>query len=620
MCGICGEWHYQPQSGLSGHVVKAMTKMMARRGPDDEGFWSDGQQCALGFRRLSILDLSRFGHQPMLTRDGRYAIVFNGEVYNFPELRRQLSDKGVHFRSSGDTEVVLYALVHWGKEALARFNGMFSLGFYDTVKKNLLLARDHAGIKPLYYLLTPDLLVFASQYDQILAHPKRRELSISSKALALYLRLGYIPAPFAILENTYMLEPGTWIEINANGQVRQGRFFEFPPYQEPVLRGQEAYVAIDEAVTKAVRRHLISDVPVGTFLSGGIDSPLITAKAQAITNGKVMAFTLGTNGDRLDESPDAIAYAREIGVEQIVEHVRPEQALEMIDEVISACGEPFGDYSIFPTMVISKLARRHVKVMLSGDGGDELFWGYAGRFGSVLKIAQDFRVPYWLRKSRWVTNKLFNRSNSNANLWRSIGDWYKIKHSHIWDDWLKSIFSDLPKWPENCAIFNYNGWELNQTAQWLRWNEFICHLNMVLLKVDRASMFHSLEVRVPLLDREVVELATQIDWRSCLDVEQNLGKLPLRFALARHVNHRTSDKRGFSVPMDAWLRGPLRQVFEDEILDRKDIVGLPVNRNSLRRMFQQHLSGKVDYAWGLWILLSLSLWEKRHFNGPLRAK
>jgi asparagine synthase (glutamine-hydrolysing) len=616
MCGICGiltTGKSARHSEFAG-VVKAMTTLMVRRGPDDEGYWSDGERCTFGFRRLSILDLSMFGHQPMLTQDGRYVIVFNGEVYNFPELRQQLLDKGVHFRSSGDTEVVLYALAHWGTEALTRFNGMFALAFYDTLKKSLLLARDHAGIKPLYYLLTPDLLVFASQYDQILAHPKSREFGISSKALGLYLRLGFIPAPFAMLENTHMLEAGTWLEITADGQ-RLGNFFEFPPYRKPILYGQEAFMAIDEAIAKAVKRHLISDVPVGTFLSGGIDSPLITAKAQALATSGVRAFTIGTNGDRFDESPDAIAYAQELGVDHIVEHVGPEAAMAMVDKVIDACGEPFGDYSIFPTMLISEIAHRHVKVMLSGDGGDELFWGYAGRFASVLKFSKDFRQPHWFRKLRWRINKFLPGAIDHFNLsWRNIGDWYKGKHAPLFEDWLKLIFIDLPEWPEEYAIFNYRGWELNQTAQWLRWNEFMSHLQMVLLKVDRASMFHSLEVRVPLLDREVMELATQIDWQSCLDVDRNLGKLPLRSALARHVNHQTNAKRGFDIPMGDWLRGPLRQLFEDEIILRREIVGLRLNQPKMWDMFQQHLSGKVDFSGGMWLLLSLSLWEKRHLK------
>ena len=249
---------------------------------------------------------------------------------------------------------MLQALALWGKAALDRFNGMFALGFYDRVEKRLLLARDHAGIKPLYCLLVPEGVVFASQYDQIMSHPWATRLEVSPDALGLYLRLGYIPAPYALLKDTHMLEPGTWLEMGVRGQVKGGRFFEFPIYHEPDLHGGEAYEAVDAAVTRAVRRHLVSDVPVGTFLSGGIDSPLVAAKAKAANNGSVRAFTIGTGGDHLDESPDAIAYAHAIGVEHIVEHVRPEVALEMLDEV-SFVSETFADIPIFPTMLMCRL-------------------------------------------------------------------------------------------------------------------------------------------------------------------------------------------------------------------------------------------------------------------------
>ena len=587
---------------------------MARRGPDDAGWWSDGKHCTLAFRRLAILDLSPAARQPMLTRDGRYILVYNGEVYNFQELRRKLEQRGIRFRSTGDSEVVLYALAQWGPKALEQFNGMFALGFYDTQEKRLLLARDHAGIKPIYYMVTSEGIVFASQYDQILAHPWSYGLGISPEALGLYLRLGYIPAPYALLKNTYMLEPGTWLEVSVDGTVRRGRFFEFPVYREPDLFGKEAYEAVDATVTEAVRRHLISDVPLGTFLSGGIDSPLVTAKVKLVSNGSVKAFTIGTNGDRFDESPDAIRYAQEIGLEHVVEHVTPDDALNMLDDVVAACSEPFGDYSIFPTMLVSRIASQEVKVMLSGDGGDELFWGYVGRFGSVIEVCEDFRQPYWWRSARWGIKKLLRLGHGHRNLrWPSIGDWYRAKHTRIPEVWLQRIFPDLPSWPENFPLFEYSGWEVDRTAQWLRWNEFVGHLTMVLLKVDRASMYHSLEVRVPLLDREVIEVATRVDWRSCLDLERQIGKLPLRYALARHVHHQSQNKRGFTVPMDAWLRGALRSIFEEVVLNRGEILGFPVQRNALQEMFGQHLSEQRDYAWGLWVLLSLALWEEKHY-------
>lgn len=613
MCGICGCLSFTALTEHEPATIARMVRLMERRGPDDQGVWTDNKHCAFGFRRLAILDLSPYGHQPMLTPDGRYVLVYNGEVYNFAELRQELHEKGVHVRSTGDAEVVLNVLAHYGQAGLQRFNGMFALAFYDTVQKRLLLARDHAGIKPLYYLLSPAGLVFASQYDQIMSHPWAQQLSVSPEALALYLRLGYIPAPRALLQHTHMLEPGTWLEVDATGQVKRGKFFEFPLFRVPDLQGEEAYEAVDEAVTRAVRRHLVSDVPLGVFLSGGIDSPLVTAKMRAVSNGPVRAFTIGTQGDHLDEAPDAIAYARAIGVEHTIEHVAPETVPSLLEHVVASCGEPFADYSVFPTMLVSRLARQHVKVVLSGDGGDELFWGYAGRFAAVLEKSSDFHPqPYWVRKARWGIKRVFHSGNGHAHLrHRSIGDWYQAVHTRIPDDYLRGMFPELPRRGSECELFMYGGWEADETAQWLRWNEFVSHLTMVLLKVDRASMYHSLEVRVPLLDREVIDVAVRVDWVSCLDTKHRIGKLPLRAALARHVAYQTQTKRGFEVPMDMWLRGPLQAIFTEALMGRREILGIPLNQEKVHTMFQRHLAGRSDYARGLWTLLSLALWENR---------
>src|SRR5580658_9374478 len=278
MCGIVGIVSFDENVEPWRAEIEKSIALMARRGPDDHGIWSDGERCMLGFRRLAILDLTPAAHQPILSPDGRYALVFNGEVYNFRELRRELESEGVLFRSTGDAEVVLQALIRWGTNAPARFNGMFALGFYDTVERRLLLARDHAGIKPLYYLYTPHGVLFASQYDQILEHPWARERGVIPAHLALYLHIGYLPAPYAMLQDSYALEPGTWMSIDADGVARHGRHFTMPVFREPDLRGDTANEAVDAAITAAVRRHLVSDVPVGLFLSGGIDSPLVGAR------------------------------------------------------------------------------------------------------------------------------------------------------------------------------------------------------------------------------------------------------------------------------------------------------------------------------------------------------
>jgi len=612
MCGLLGRLTYDDAPDAGAETEQRLLARAARRGPDDEGLWSDGGHCTLGFRRLSILDPSAAGHQPMCSADGRYVIVYNGALYNFRELRGDLEGTGVTFRSSGDTEVVLYALAAWGIGALARFNGMFAFGFYDRRERHLLLARDHAGMKPLYYVLGAHGVLFASQYDQILAHPWSRDAACSRDALGLYLRLGYIPAPYALLQGSHSLPPGGWLEVDAARRVRQGRFFEFPVYREPDLSGEAASEAVEAAVRAAVRRHLIADVPVGAFLSGGIDSPLVVATMRAVGSEPVAAFTLGTGGDAFDESPDAIAYAREIGAEHVVGHLTPEGALDMLDDVVAASAEPFADYSIFPTMFVSELARRRVKVALCGDGGDELFWGYAGRSSALLhQLGASSGTG-----GGWNVGRLLDAGGGPGDTrWPgSIGALQRLSHTHGAEGWLRQVFPDLPPWPDDCALYTYTGRDLDRTAQWLRWNEFVGYLPMLLQKVDRGSMFHSLEVRAPLLDREVIDVATRVHWRACLDPERRVGKLPLRRALAKHVRHQTWAKRGFTVPMDAWLRGPLRAVFEETALAQDGIAGLALDRGAMRKLFERHLTGEVNSGWNLWVVLSLSLWQRAHYQ------
>ena len=552
----------------------------------------------------------------MTVGNGRYTLVFNGEVYNFLDLRKQLEARGVAFRSNSDSEVVLYALIEWGAEALAKFNGMFALGLYDSVEKKLLLARDHAGMKPLYYLLCEDGIVFASQYDQILAHPWSSCCRVSEEALGLYLHLAYIPAPWAIKENTHMLEPGMWIEISARGHCRRGHFYTFPQYTEPSLKGEEALEAVDEAITAAVKRHLISDVPVGAFLSGGIDSPVVVAKMRSVSSKVIETFTIGTGEKHTDEAAEAQAYAGEIGVEHTVGYISHDQVLDLTADVIDACGEPFGDYSVFPTLMVSRLASRDHKVVLSGDGGDELYWGYPSRFGRLIQLTDDLRSPLWMRRLRWGMKRVLSRVNDRCLLMDSLGNAHRAMHARLPEGLLKNIFPSLPAWPSGNNLYAYDGRDPDRIAQLSRWHELVHHLTMVLMKVDRASMYNSLEVRVPLLDRQVIDVAAKIDWRDCLHVGQKMGKLPLRHTLARMVKYKTLGKRGFEVPMAAWLKTSLKEMFEEQVLKRTDILGLEINRRALCRVFEIHVNGRYNYARGLWPLLSLALWEKRYFARP----
>jgi asparagine synthase (glutamine-hydrolysing) len=611
MCGIGGELRYR--SGPSGADWAEISKLMRRRGPDDDGLWDDAH-CTLAFRRLAILDLSPRGHQPMIDPTGRYVLVFNGEIYNFRELRADLKARGETFSSTGDSEVLLKALIYWDIEALERLNGIFALAFYDTVKKTLLLARDHAGIKPLYFMRDDRGIVFGSQYDQILRHPWSRDHEIDDGALNLYLRHGYVPAPFAMLSRTSMLDQGCWIRFSVSGEIQTGNHWSFPYPVQPTLTGTEAVEAVDAAIGDAVNRQMVSDVPVGAFLSGGIDSPLVVAKILETGHSKIRTYTIGTDDAASDESDDARQYAAELGVDHVVETITSNQALSLLPDVIESQSEPFGDYSIFPTMLVSKFSSQEFKVMMSGDGGDELFWGYPDRSAELIQFASVFSKPYAMRRMRSRLREMLGHNKASSLNQRSIGDWYRVRHTCLKHGWLQRVFPEIDDPQQTFEGFDFSGFDQDEAAQWLRLNEYRHHLTMVLLKVDRASMHYSQEVRVPLLDKEVVQTAAKVDWKSCLSLDSKVGKQPLRDALARHVRHQTRAKRGFESPMAEWLRDPLREQFEDLVMNRDDFLGQRIDKGALRMLYDRHLSGTEDHAMGLWPLLSLALWQDHHLR------
>jgi asparagine synthase (glutamine-hydrolysing) len=620
MCGLVGALAYADAApGELEAPIRALTQRMARRGPDDEGTWSDGR-CALGFRRLAILDLSPAGHQPMVTADGRHVLVFNGEIYNFRELRAALAARGESPRSSGDAEVLLLALRAWGTGALDRLRGMFALACYDAAERTLLLARDHAGIKPLFVARTASGVVFGSQYDQLLAHPWCRGAAVDRGGLGLYLRFGFLPAGFGLHAGLGQVEAGQWQKFDAQGRVTTGRFFALPRWREPVLRGPAAIEALDDALGRAVDRHLASDVPVGVLLSGGIDSPLVAACAVRRA-GRLSAFTIGVDDPALDETAAARRYAAELGVDHVVETIAAGDVAGLVDDVVAACTEPTADYSIFPTLLVSRLARRHVKVVLSGDGGDELYWGYPSRFGSAIAQARYFRWPRAARFAAVAARRLGGGSVPTRDVldFRSLGRLYQRKHTLMAEADLAAVFPALPAIP--AAFDAFDAFESgraasdDEAAQWVRWNEFQIHLARVLAKVDRASMFHSLEVRVPLLDRDVIDVAWQTDWRTCLDLDTRIGKRPLRAVLRRRLGWQTTAKRGFTVPMHDWLRGPLRPLVQDLLLDRRELLGLALAPGAIRGLYDRLAAGDRSVAWGLWLVLSLALWQRAH-AGP----
>jgi asparagine synthase (glutamine-hydrolysing) len=371
--------------------------------------------------------------------------------------------------------------------------------------------------------------------------------------------------------------------------------------------------ALDAALTAAVRRQMVSDAPLGALLTDEVNSPLVSATA-AQGGGALKAFTI-VNGAAAGEPAGDTTYAQQLRLEHVVESYTPDKAIQWLERVIDACGEPLADVSLFPAMLVSNLARRDVTVVLAGDGGDELFWGDAHRLASVIEGATEFRQPRWLRGGRGAAKRLLRSKGDPARLGAgSVGEWCRRMDARLPDATLESLFTDFPEWPADFALYRYCGWQPDETAQWLRWNQINGGLARDLLKLDRASMFHSLEARTPFLDREVLDVAARVDWQSCLDLGEKVGKLPLRQALARRIKPHNNPSGRFAVPMAEWLRGPLLPVFYDSVLSRMEIMGLPLNRVKLNELLKEHIAGRADHSQWLWTLLVLSLWTDRYLE------
>lgn len=600
--------------------LEQLGELMARRGPDDSGTWND-EVCGFTFRRLSIIDLTAAGHQPMVAADRRDVVVFNGEIYNFAALREQLQSMGRTFRSRSDTEVVLQALAEWGESAFEKFNGMFAIGWYNVESRRLVLARDPLGIKPLHWWSSPKAFVFGSQYDQVVRHRRCQRDEIDPAALHIYLRLGYLPLDKGLIKGTGQVEPGHLMIVEPGRQPRTKRFRTLGPAsaRSDRLFGQDADDAVARTVDAAVARQSVSDVQMGCFISGGVDSPLVAAAMQAGSDSRVPAFTIGTDDAATDETAPACEYADLLGLDHHTRTITGAGALAMLDDVASANTEPFGDYSSFPTLLVSAFAAEHVKTVQSGDGGDELFWGYP-RFAKVRAARRWFSIPKAARVAAYGATKPLpvTRRPARGILFDSIGDWYLDAHSGLRQRDFSRIVPDIAPLPGDFDLFSLDrNIDDDGLMQWMRMNELRCHLPMVLQKVDRAAMFHSLEVRVPLLDLDLVDLAFRVDPSACMN--SGAGKLVLRNALSRHVpaDQIPVPKRGFTVPMAKWLRDDLRPVVNDLLLDRDPFPHGYFDRAAMREFYADHRSGRLDLTRGIWNLLSLQLWARTHLR-PLK--
>jgi asparagine synthase (glutamine-hydrolysing) len=646
MCGIAG--FLDPSCSFSADTIKTlierMTDVIVHRGPDDSGNWIDAQNgIALGFRRLSILDLSPAGHQPMASADGRYIIIFNGEVYNFDQLRNELAGLGHAFRGHSDTEVMLAAICQWGiQAAVQRFNGMFAFALWDRRAHCLSLVRDRFGIKPLYYGWSGGVFLFGSELKAVKAHPAF-QTGIDRDALALYLRHNCIPTPYTIYTGFCKLLPGTIITLPASGQPDE--YPEPVPYwsaRQVVESGvgqpftgsdQDAVGELDALLRASIQDRMIADVPLGAFLSGGIDSSAVVALMQAQSNRPIQTFTIGFHESGYDEAQHAREIARHLGTDHTELYVTPQEAQAVIPRLPALYDEPFSDSSQIPTFLVSELARRHVTVSLSGDGGDELFGGYnryawahkiaiatswlPGAFrtlgsailGRIPPAAWDGLLSNRLVPSRW-------RISEPGEKMRKLADVLSARSP-------EAIYLDLVShWKDPCALVpgaaepptlvtRREAWaQVPDFTSWMMSVDLVSYLpDDILVKLDRASMGVSLESRVPYLDdHRLVEFA----WRLPLHmkIRNGQGKWLLRQVLYQYVPQGMLErpKKGFGIPIDAWLRGPLR-AWAEALLDARRLKDEGyLDPAPIQQKWQEHLAGKQNWQYHLWDILMFQSW------------
>ena len=639
MCGLAGFIDSSRQTGADNlqQTVQRMADTLAYRGPDDHGAWVDVEAgVALGHRRLSIIDLSPMGHQPMTSHDGRYVIAYNGEVYNYPDLRQELVGEGVEFRGTSDTEVIVEACARWGPEAaIKRLNGMFAFALWDRQERRLILARDHVGIKPLFWGHFDNLLLFGSELKALRAHAGWQP-RINRQALASYLRHFYVPAPLSIYEGVCKLKPGHMLSWQP-GQAPQItcywniRLAAEAGHQDPYAgTAEEALEELDWLLKDSVKRQMVADVPLGAFLSGGIDSSAVVALMQAQSSRPVRTFSIGFSDQDFDEAPHARAVAAHLGTQHTEYYAQPRDAMALIPKLHQYYDEPFADSSQLPTCLVSQLARRDVMVALSGEGGDELFAGYhhyrlcasvwrrlsmvpgsarnlavgalghvpaslAGAVGSVLPgtLGQQLRQGRLQR-----IRQILGAQGPDDMYRRMISQWpdptqvvrgateYK---GAIWDE---AAVTAIPDFIPRMQYYD--------AAQYLP--------DDVLTKVDRASMAVSLETRLPLLDHRMLAFA----WRLPMSMKMGLGggKWILRKLLARYMPPALFErpKMGFGVPVGAWLRGDLREWAGDLLAESRLRADGYFDPAPILAAWRAHAAGEADLSHMIWTILMFQQW------------
>lgn len=613
MCGFLGEFCYaEGQMVSEKNQFAKLLELSKHRGPDASEIVQDNN-FQLGFNRLSILDLSVNGNQPKQSPSERYNIVFNGEIYNYQHLIETYQLQGL--ASTSDTEVIVHLLDKIGiEETICVLNGMFAIAIVDTQNNQLYLTRDFAGIKPHFYGISNKGIVFASQFDQLYKHPWfKNTLELRPDIMKEYFGFGYMQAPNTIYTSLFQVNPGELITFDCEGNLRKKQLVVFPKSpKNQIKENEDTSKQYNKVLDGIIKRQLISDVPIASFLSGGIDSPLISAHAK---NNKpnIEAFTLKVADKNMNESDIATTYADSLSINQTVIEAEASDLLKHMDDYFDKCPEPFGDYSSLPTYLLSKHAVKDHKVMLSGDGGDELFYGYP-RFQHVVDHKAWFNIPFKIRRPLVkLFNKLKLSSTPAPYYYNTISEWQMAKNLQIFPDVLDKVVPDTTFSKELNELYNMENTNSKQKLlEALRFNEFYAHLQRVLIKVDRASMANSLEVRVPFLDKESIDFS----WKMKSGfLKHKILKKVLKDCLKCFVPESIMNQRkmGFTIPLDDWLHNELK----DDVMHH--IFNIPIYGNTfLNTEFIQfavsnyYKSEGPFSSWSIWHIYAWQKWAVKH--------
>lgn len=627
MCGIAGFIDFKQQG--TADLLQQMTNTIVHRGPDDSGqmlYASPSAQVGFGFRRLAIIELSELGHQPMEFEAAGLSIIFNGEVYNYREIRQELEQLGYAFKSHSDTEVILKSYAQWGTACVHRFIGMFAIAIYDRVQNKVVLFRDRAGVKPLFYAIGPNRVWFGSELKVLMADSSfKKEINFS--ALALYFQRGYIAAPHTIFNHTYKLLPGHFLEIELSSQQTSlQKYWDVTEvYNQPKLNigYEEAKAEVERLMHSAFRYRMVADVPVGIFLSGGYDSTAVAAMLQKNSTQKIKTFTIGFEDPKFNEAHHAKNVAEHLGTDHYEHICTYKDTLDLITQLPDIYDEPFGDTSAIPTTLVSRMAREQVTVALSADGGDEIFAGYPKYFNAAKRIEQlhwikgnphslSTQLLGWLQSSEHLAQQ--NKRSKLADFVRQGDDVARF-----------DIISQAMSFYETQQLINKDITELNtpfkEGARFSSANDLLSKFQAteyktymvddILQKVDRATMSVSLEGREPFLDQRIVEFAAQLP--SSFKYKNGIGKYILKDIVHQYVPKAMMErpKMGFGVPLEKWLRHELKDLLM-EVLDEHELKAQNIfHVERVIRLRDQYLAGKPVEFQRLSYLFLFQLWYKK---------